>query len=177
MKLRISGAQIPVTDNIDQNFQAINRAIDFAISEKAEILLTPEGSLSGYNNKFNQIEVEAALKEITGRARSNGLGLALGTCYFEKSNFCYNQIRFYDTDGSYLGFHSKILTCGTLEDLPKGEIEYFAVKVLEVFKFKGITIGGLICNDLWANPECTSMQDPHLTHNYPEWEPKLYFMQ
>ena len=26
-----------------------------------------------------------------------------------------------------------------------------------------MTIGGLICNDLWANPACTPMPDPHLT--------------
>jgi predicted amidohydrolase len=24
-------------------------------------------------------------------------------------------------------------------------------------------VGGLICNDLWANPECTPGPDPHLT--------------
>ena len=28
--------------------------------------------------------------------------------------------------------------------------------------FGGVTIGGLICNDLWGNPMCTPMDDPHL---------------
>jgi predicted amidohydrolase len=39
----------------------------------------------------------------------------------------------------------------------------FAAKPLETFRLGGVVIGGLICNDLWANPECTPQDDPHLT--------------
>jgi len=34
---------------------------------------------------------------------------------------------------------------------------------LRVFNFKDITVGGLICNDMWANPCVTPTPDPHLT--------------
>ena len=175
MKLRVAGAQIPVTESIGANFEAINHAIDFAINEEADMLLTPEGSLSGYTNKFNQREVCNALKIIIDRVKGR-LGLALGTCYIEEEdNCCYDQIRFYDKDGQYLGFHSKTLLCSTITDPPKGEIEHYAVKPLRTFTFKGITIGGLICNDLWANPGCTYMPDSHLSQQLARMGAKVIF--
>lgn len=164
LTLRVAAAQIPVTPDIAANIRAISRALDAAISRKAEILLTPEGSLSGYSHQFDQEAVNRGLRKIVKRASAAGLALALGTCYVEPSDGrCYNQIRFYDGKGKFLGFHSKTLTCGTLEDQPKGEINHFAVAPLRTFRIKGITMGGLICNDLWGNPCCTPMPDPHLS--------------
>jgi len=174
MELRIAGAQIPVIENIKANSEAINRAIDFAVDEKADVLLTPEGSLSGYTHIFNQKEVRDALETITEKIKG-GLGLALGTCYIEEDGCCYNQIRFYDEDGQYLGFHSKTLLCSTLTDPPKGEIEHYAVKPLRTFRFKGIIIGGLVCNDMWANPGCTYMPDSHLSQQLARMGAKVVF--
>jgi len=108
MNLRIAGAQIPVTKDVEKNLATISAALDFAINEGADILLTPEGSLSGYINDFDQTAVENALDTIITKAKGK-LGLALGTCFFEKDGKCYDQIRFYDKKGRFLGFHSKIL--------------------------------------------------------------------
>ncbi len=60
-RLRIAGAQIPVTENVSANLATISRAIDFALSNKADILLTPEGSLSGYFSEFDATAVSQAL--------------------------------------------------------------------------------------------------------------------
>jgi predicted amidohydrolase len=164
MELRVAGAQIPVTLDIASNAAAIHRAIDAALDERAEMLLTPEGSLSGYTHQFDAPAASRALAEIAGRARDAGLGLALGTCFVEPADGkCYNQIRFYAPDGRELGFHSKTLTCGTLDDPPRGEIEHYAVAPLRTFQINGARVGGLICNDLWANPGCTPGPDPHLS--------------
>lgn len=164
MNLTIAGAQIAVTSDISTNSATILRAIQFAHSHGADILLTPEGSLSGYTHKFDPAETQAALEEVTAKARELGVGLALGTCFVEpEDGKCYNQIRFYTPEGEHLGFHSKTLTCGSLEDPPQGEINHYAVSPLRTFQFGGVTIGGLICNDLWANPGCTPGPDPHLT--------------
>jgi len=164
MEIRVAGAQLPVTGDIAANAAAIHRAVDFAVREQAAILLTPEGSLSGYTHDFDSSAVSEALDALTARARAAALGLALGTCYVEPGDSrCYNQIRFYARDGQYLGFHSKTLTCGSLEDPPRGEIEHYAVAPLRAFSFEGVRIGGLICNDLWANPGCTPVPDPHLS--------------
>jgi len=175
-QIRVAGAQIPVTDNIDTNMIVIERAIEFARKNDADILLTPEGSLSGYTHKFNTVAVEAALQWITGKAQQAGVGLALGTCFVEPDdNKCYNQLRFYEPDGDYLGFHNKTLTCGTLTHPSQGEINHYAVRPLKTFQFNGLTIGGLICNDLWANPQCTPQPDPHLTQQLSDMGAKVIF--
>lgn len=173
--IRVCCAQLCVRDDIAENVRSINGAIDFAAGQQADILLTPEGSLSGYTNRFDQKAVEKALPDILARARKTGLGLALGTCFYETEKECYNQIRFYDKDGRYLGFHSKILRCGGMEPPNSGEIDYYATTPLKVFDFHGITVGGLICNDMWANPGCTPMPDPHLSQQLSRLGAKIIF--
>ena len=175
MKIRVALAQIPVSDNIAQNLKELEAMVDYAGEEKADILLTPEGSLSGYNHTFNKNEVIEALEVLCAKARARTVGLALGTCMAEKDGLCYNELRFYQPDGVYLGCHTKQLLCGSMEDQPKGEIEYFRVMPLRVFNFMGITIGGLICNDMWANPCCTPSPDPHLTHLLAKLGAKVIF--
>ena len=175
-RLRVAVAQISVTRDIDANLETIGRAIDKAIEQKADILLTPEGSLSGYTPKFDQAKVDAALKKVVDKASSAGLALALGTCYTEPDDGkCYNQIRFYDGDGKFLGFHSKTLRCGSMTDPPKGELNDYACRPLRTFEIKGITVGGLICNDMWANPGCTPMPDPHLSQKLADMGAKIIF--
>jgi len=165
MNLRIAGAQLPVTESVADNEAAIGRALDFAAAEGAEILLTPEGSLSGYTPHFDAVAVSAALERVADRARQASVGLALGTCFVESGDGrCYNQVRLYDRAGEFLGFHSKTLTCGSLTDPPRGEIEDYTVAPLETYTLGEVTVGALICNDLWANPGCTPGPDPHLTH-------------
>ncbi|HZP84616.1 MAG TPA: carbon-nitrogen hydrolase family protein [Chthonomonadaceae bacterium] len=164
MRLRVAGAQIPVTNDIAANVATLCRAIDYAASEGADVLLTPEGSLSGYTHEFDTRAAQDALAIVTSKAAGVSLALALGTCFVEpEDGRCYNQIRFYAREGDYLGFHSKTLTCGTLTDPPVGEINHFAVRPLQTFRLQDVPVGGLICNDLWANPTCTPMPDPHLT--------------
>ena len=162
--LRVATAQIEVTGDIATNVQTIFRAVDRATAAKADILLTPEGSLSGYTHIFDQAKVDESLVKIVAKAGSQRLALALGTCYVEPDDGkCYNQIRFYDKGGTFLGFHSKILRCGSMNEPSKGEINHFETSALRTFELCGITVGGLICNDMWANPGCTPMADPHLS--------------
>lgn len=163
MKLRVAGAQIPVGYDINTNVRTIERALDYAAEVEADLLLTPEGSLSGYTPHFDVAAVRDALAHVTALARERGVGLALGTCFTEDDGNCYNQVRFYTADGTYLGFHSKQLRCGSLETPPEGEINDYAATPLRLFDWRDLRLGALICNDLWANPECTPMPDPHLT--------------
>ena len=163
MKLTVGIAQLPVTRDIQANLAAILDAIDQAADAKAQILLTPEGSLSGYTPAFDEQALGHALTQVRQRAAHRGIGLALGTCYRE-DGLTFNQLRFYAPDGCFLGAHAKTLRCGTMEETPVGEINDYAALPLRTFDFCGITVGGLICNDLWANPGCTPMPDPHLTH-------------
>ena len=163
-KLRVAGAQIPVVREIEKNVAAISRAIDYAIAEKADVLLTPEGSLSGYTQEFDAEATSRALREVTRRARAGHLALALGTCFEEPADHeRYDQIRLYASDGAFLGFHAKILLCRRIADpSSKGEIDFFKTKPIRTFQLNGLTVGALVCNDMWANPEWTPQDDPHL---------------
>ena len=164
MQITVAGAQIPITLDIASNTEAILRAIDFAVANDARILLTPEGALSGYTHEFDFQQFTVALQKVVARARQAHLGMALGTAFMNRpGDPCYNQIRFYDTDGSFLGAHSKILRSGSLTEPPKGEIETYATGPLNIFRFQDVPVGGLICNDLWANPGCTPIPDSHLS--------------
>ena len=173
--IKVAGVKALVSNDINANVVAIKSAIDFAQRENADILLTPEGSLSGYTPDFNQVELKKALTEIVDYASRAKVGLALGTCCYEDDNKCYNQIRFYDKKGNYLGSHSKILRCGDLNDYTKGEINYYASSPLRTFEFEGIIIGGLICNDMWANPGCTTLPDTHLSQQLSKMGARIIF--
>ena len=176
MELCVAGMKLAVTSNIIENSQKICAAIERAADENAEILLTPEGSLSGYTHDFDNNKVQKCLQAVTELAKEKGVGLALGTCFYEADGNCYNQLRFYQPDGTYLGFHSKILTCGTWDNPPQGEINYYTVSLLRTFQWcDKLTIGGLICNDLWANPACTPQPDPHLSQQLAHNGAKVIF--
>ena len=175
--LRVATAQIPVSNSISENTATIHRALEVAIKERADILLTPEGSLSGYTPKFDQDKVDKELTKIVERASKAGVALALGTCYVEPDDKkCYNQLRFYNSSGKFLGFHSKTLLCGNFSDPPQGEINDYAIRPLRTFEIKGIPVGGLICNDMWANPQCTPMPDPHLSQKLSKAGAKIIFL-
>jgi predicted amidohydrolase len=176
MRIRVAGSQLAVKAGVRANVQAICRAIAWAEAQGADIVLTPEGALSGYTPTFDANEVSEGLARVTEVAQSAHVGLALGTCFVEPDDgACYNQIRFYEPDGTYLGFHSKTLRCASLERPPQGEINHYAVRPLRTFDFQGVTIGGLICNDLWANPECTPQPDPHLSQRLSAMGARIIF--
>lgn len=176
MKIRVAGFQMPVTKDIKSNAQKIITAVDWTADNGGEILLTPEGSLSGYTHVFDAKVAEAALVEVTAYAASKGVGLALGTCFMESSGSCYDQIRFYRPDGEYLGFHSKTLLCGSLREPFSGEINHYSVSPLRVFEWrKGLPIGGLVCNDLWASPEFTPMPDSHMVQQLANMGARIVF--
>lgn len=175
VELKVAGAKLAVSDDVAVNVDAIKKAIDYARQEEADILLTPEGSLSGYTPDFNREEVEKALREVVAYASEARVGLALGTCFYEADDRCYNQIRFYDKQGEFLGFHSKVLRCGDHGDPKGGEINTYAAKPLRTFEFEGVLIGGLICNDMWANPACTTLPDTHLSQQLSHMGARIIF--
>lgn len=163
VSIRVAGAQIPVTNEIPKNVDAILRGIEYAAREKADVLVTPEGSLSGYTRRFEPSETDRAIERVVSEARKARVALVLGTCFADSDGSLYDAQRFYDRDGTYLGFHSKILLCRYMpEPEKKGEADYFKSTPLRKFQLGGLTVGGLVCNDLWANPEWTPMPDPYL---------------
>ena len=48
--MRFAGAQMPCTPNVEANVKEIKKAIDYAVDNECDFLVTPEGSLSGYDH-------------------------------------------------------------------------------------------------------------------------------
>ena len=161
----ISGLQMDVSNDIDSNRKQIVEAIKKAASEKADFLVTPEGSLTGYTSNFDQKELAGALEAVTAEASRLKVGLMLGTCYkqiVKGKEFCYNQVRIYSPEGQFLGEYSKILRCSILDVPGTGEMVEYAEGELKTFEWEGNRFGILICNDLWATPGYTTMPNPYL---------------
>lgn len=176
-RLRVAGAQLHVTTNVEANVAAISRAIEFAAREKADVLVTPEGSLSGYTPEFDAKATQRALETVLARAKSAGIALVLGTCFESDDGRRYNAQRFYERDGTFAGFHAKILLCRRMSDPEgKGEVDGFQTRALRTFNFSGLTVGGLVCNDYWANPEWTPMDDPHLAQRLGQMGARVIFV-
>jgi len=174
--LHVAGYQMAVTPDVDENARRIETAIERAAGMGADVLLTPEGSLSDYTWRFDRRQVANAVERVAEAAASRHVALVLGTCMVESDGRHYNQLRFYRNDGRYLGFHAKTLRCGTLERPSRGELEHYATAPLRTFDLlPGVTVGGLICNDLWANPGCTPMPDPHLTQRLARMGAQIIF--
>jgi predicted amidohydrolase len=163
---------------INQNLAAISRAIDYAIAERADVLVTPEGSLSGYIPDFNAEATTRALAEVVGKARAGHLALALGTCFEEPDDRQrYDEVRLYDAEGAFLGFHAKVLLCRRVADpSSKGEIDTFRTRPIRTFQLNGLVVGALVCNDMWANPEWTPQDDPHLLQQLSRMGARVVFL-
>lgn len=163
--LVLSGLQMTVTNDIKVNQVKILNGIQKAALDSSDFLVTPEGSLSGYTNDFNQRDLAIALEEIIAEARKLKVGIMLGTCYKELiggKEFCFNQVRVYGPDGLLMGSYSKILRCSSLDIPGSGEIVDYVEGELMTFDWNGLRFGILICNDLWPTPGYTTMPNPYL---------------
>jgi len=175
--LRVAEAQLPVGRDIPRNAAAIGRAIDYAAAQRADVLVTPEGSLSGYTHEFDSRTARDALAGIVEKCRRARIALALGTCLEEDDGRRYDQVRLYDADGRLLGFHAKILLCRNMaRPGSPGEVDVFATRPLRTFQLGGVTVGALVCNDMWANPEWTPQDDPFLARRLAALGARVVFL-
>lgn len=168
-ELTIAGHQIVSTRDVAANERAILAAIDKAAEAKATFLLTPEGSLSGYYAGFDRTAVAAAVERVAAHAAKAGVGLLLGTCYKEieqgpdgSREYCYDQVRVFAPDGTFLGAYSKVLLCSPVTHPGTGEMKDYVAGSLRTFTWEGLCFGVLICNDLWATPGFTTIPNPYL---------------
>lgn len=152
--LRFAGAQIPCSENINDNVNTIKKAIDWAEENSVDYLVTPEGSLSGYTTTFaDDLDLlKSSLKTIEEYAASKKIGLFLGTLWVEDSeeeSEKRNQIRFYDKEGILKGITNKIITTGHDFTIGIKDGEYLNFMMIEE-QDKIIKTFGFICNDFYG---------------------------
>lgn len=153
---RATLAQVIVHNNIEQNLANARRAIEQGSAEKADFVLFPEMFLTGFVGEIHQDEVASAMAEITELCRKFGVVGLVGTAWKEEEKL-FNQVRIIDAAGRLAGVHAKkCLTYGEAKHLSPGTTPL-------VFSVGGLTVGVLICNDLWVTPGFTDGPNPHLT--------------
>jgi predicted amidohydrolase len=162
--IRVAGAQIPVGTNIQKNKQEILKALDWAKENEVDHLLTPEGSLSGWLNGWQESidEIKDSLKEIQNHQKTCNVHLHLGTNYEENEMFGTvrrNEIRHYHRDGfirgvTYKTFVINDMECALGRDSVRDPIT--VVPLTDENTHAPLQAGGMICNDMWGAVEAQS---------------------
>jgi predicted amidohydrolase len=154
--IRIGGAQIPVTKNINLNVEQLKKAIDWASENKVDYLLTPEGALSGYMNSYDFLkenDLEVITRSLIQYASERNVGMALGTEYIERVGFGEvkrSQIRYYNETGVELGFYNKQMTIPGEQSYPGDGPTLIDIENWNSTGRSEFKIGSFICNDAWG---------------------------
>jgi len=151
MKFKVSCAQIsPALGDIEKNIKLHLKYIEKAIAKKADLVVFPELSLTGYSVK--DLNLELALNPYTSpllkplRDKSKKITIVCGGIE-EDENFGIYNSAFYIEDGAVKFTHKKVYPpdYGMFE-----EIRYFSRgKEADVHDTKFGKIGLLVCEDLW----------------------------
>lgn len=155
--VRFAGAQIPCTSDVSKNVTTIKKAIDWAVDNQVDYLLTPEGSLSGYCKGFDTPELVQGLAEIEKYA-ANKVALCLGTMWVEKEgdfDVKRNQIRFYNKDGTFNTAVDKTIVTPLDGELGiNAACQSFLVPLPDYKNADDypLAAGAFICNDFYGRP-------------------------
>jgi predicted amidohydrolase len=143
-----------VSRNLDENLEKV---LGHILESDADFLVFPEMSLTGYHGEFSDEATRAAWRRIAAACRQSCVTAIIGTgC--RDNGAVYIQSRAYSDEGQLLGTHEKLVpTSGDRKFCEPGE-------ELRVLRYRGITFGCLICNDLWVTPGCGPYPDPRLTY-------------
>lgn len=153
---RATLAQVIVHKNIAQNLVNARRAFEQAGEEKADLVLFPEMFLTGYYGGFSQDEAASGMAELVELCRKYQVTALVGTGWKEQEK-AFNQVRIIDAAGSLVGIYAKqCLTYGDAKWTSPGTTPL-------VFAVRDLTVGILICNDLWVTPGFADGPNPHLT--------------
>ena len=164
--MRFAGAQIPVTNNLENNTKTIINSINWAEENKCDYLVTPECSLSGYD--VNGVNIDTSIKALSKAldtirkyASDRHIGLILGTLWVDEDpttpaeswwsvGDVRNQQRYYDPEGNFLGVVNKRYIVSYDYGVKKGENTGIINLPMKNNPTNHIKVTGMICNDLWG---------------------------
>ena len=172
--VRVAGAQIPVTMDLEYNKKEIFKAIDWAKENEVDQLLTPEAALSGYCNQwYNKLEqINSLLKEIEDHQVKCGVALNLGTCFQEPEGFGKinrNQIRHYTKSGVLGAITNKTHVLQSEDCIGRDNVRHGLAGYPLIEEEHGrATAIGMLCNDMWGwNEEAHTIRQDDQMRKYP----------
>lgn len=149
-KLRIASCQFPVSPNISENLQWIEKQMIEAKLKKADIIHFPECALSGYAGvdldsyeNFNWDELYRATDSVMTLAKKFKLTVLLGSIHrLSGNNKPHNSLYLISSTGELIDRYDKrFCTDGDLKFFTPGD--HFVT-----FEINGVKCGLLICFDL-----------------------------
>lgn len=149
-KLRVASCQFPISSNIAENLQWIEKQMIEAKLKKADIVHFPECALSGYAgvdmkslDGFNWNKLHRATDSILTLAKQLKLWVVLGSMHkLSGNNKPHNSLYLINSSGEVVDRYDKrFCTEGDLEFFTPGD--HFVT-----FNLNGIECGLLICFDL-----------------------------
>lgn len=150
MDCRVVLAQTePALGNLAQNLQTHLAEIDAAVASKADLVLFPELSLTGYFLKDQTADVALPLDapELNALAlRSRDISIAAGFVELGRDGRTYNSVAFFE-DGEILEVHRKVhlVSYGMFDE---GR-DFAGGERFGAFESKHGRFGLLICEDMW----------------------------
>lgn len=152
--MRIVGASIPVTANVRENVRWIYRAAVRAASLSADLLLTPECSVSGYESIWDADLVTAGLDRVATMSVETGVTIGVGAFVPAGDGRSANEVRLYTGGRIASSYRKRVLVgSGASEIAEPDERSLLAPGDVDMDLLTGgVRFSALICNDLWANP-------------------------
>jgi predicted amidohydrolase len=150
MDCRIHLAQVePTLGNLEKNLRDHLAEIDAAVGARAQLVIFPELSLTGYFLKDQVAEVALALDAPPIRRlaeRSKEISIAIGFAERARDGRIYNSIAFLE-DGKVLGVHRKVhlVHYGMFDE---GR-DFAAGESFQPIESRLGRFGFLICEDMW----------------------------
>lgn len=139
----------------ETNGRAIEAAYRRAVSQGAELVLTPEMAVPGYlaEDRLWEAGLRRRIAAETGRlaAISGEVPLVLGTCSPSPSGRLWNELWWCEGGAVKVQARKRILATYDVFD----ETRYFdtGIEAPAPVPFKGERVGLSICEDLWADPD------------------------
>ena len=147
MKLRLAGLQTPGhPGEVEENLRELDVAAHAAARGGADLLVTPEMFLTGYDigDRVRDLAERDLIGSACAVAADHGIALIVGLPESDATNTLYNSAFFIDPGGAVLGRHRKTHLFGDLDR------KYFAAgsQAVTVVDYLGVRIGMMICYDV-----------------------------
>lgn len=150
MKICIMQASAERPRGLDERLAALDRAAKQAVAEQADILITPEMFLSGYNIGNEAVRNAAEpvegpmLQRVAELARAHQLAILVGFPELGGKGAVYNSVAFFDHDGALLSCYQKTHLFGAVD-----RAQFSAGAALNTpFAYRGWQIALAICYDI-----------------------------
>ncbi|KIQ19217.1 nitrilase [Rhodococcus sp. MEB064] len=146
VRLTVAGLQtVGTPGDVAANLAELDEAAGDALTRGADLLITPEMFLTGYDigEQLHQLSPQDLVSEAAAVARRRGIALLVGLPE-QVGEAVYNTVALIDADGTVVAQHRKSHLYGDLDRAYYTEGD----DAVTVVDFRGVRLGLMICYDV-----------------------------